>query len=443
MDMLIKYIIELLGNILLGSALVYSWNKIYNISSEIRNLKRKNNIISIVLIGICTSLTSNFLTQPIRILVINIIIILINYLFIYRDSKKAIVSTIYSQIIISILEFLFVITVSVIFGSTIYNFLITPIGNFIINLYITFLMFILFRSHIIENISNFIRNIKDNSIIINSIIIVIIMIVTTVESYMKLAYPIVLTTNTMISFIFIFLIFKITKGKKEYEKVNDKYQISITSLKEYETMIDKFRVNNHENKNELLTIRNMIKNKDKKIVEYIDKLVDNKIKDNEKIMYQTSKIPEGGLRATIYSKLCVMDKYKIKYKLDISKDVRTVDLINIDEELILDICKILGVFMDNAIEAAKNIRKKEINIELYVIDDELFIDITNTFKGDIDLTKIGHERHTTKGENHGYGLLLVNKIIKEKSKYLENEKSINGKYFTQTLKIKIKQKLYN
>ena len=410
MDMLIKYIIELLGNILLGSALVYSWNKIYNISSEIRNLKRKNNIISIVLIGICTSLTSNFLTQPIRILVINIIIILINYLFIYRDSKKAIVSTIYSQIIISILEFLFVITVSVIFGSTIYNFLITPIGNFIINLYITFLMFIL---------------------------------VTTVESYMKLAYPIVLTTNTMISFIFIFLIFKITKGKKEYEKVNDKYQISITSLKEYETMIDKFRVNNHENKNELLTIRNMIKNKDKKIVEYIDKLVDNKIKDNEKIMYQTSKIPEGGLRATIYSKLCVMDKYKIKYKLDISKDVRTVDLINIDEELILDICKILGVFMDNAIEAAKNIRKKEINIELYVIDDELFIDITNTFKGDIDLTKIGHERHTTKGENHGYGLLLVNKIIKEKSKYLENEKSINGKYFTQTLKIKIKQKLYN
>ena len=94
--------------------------------------------------------------------------------------------------------------------------------------------------------------------------------------------------------------------------------------------------------------------------------------------------------------------------------------------------------MDNAIEAVKTLKKREINIELYVIDDELFIDITNNFKGDIDLTKIGRERNTSKGENHGYGLLLVNKIINENKKYIENEKSINGNYFTQSLRVKIK-----
>ena len=88
------------------------------------------------------------------------------------------------------------------------------------------------------------------------------------------------------------------------------------------------------------------KNKEKNIVEHIDALIDNKIKDNEKIMTKTSKIPEGGLRATIYSKLCVIEKNKIDYNLDIAKDVRTVDLINLDEELILNICKILGVFME-------------------------------------------------------------------------------------------------
>ena len=94
--------------------------------------------------------------------------------------------------------------------------------------------------------------------------------------------------------------------------------------------------------------------------------------------------------------------------------------------------------MDNAIEAVIKLRKKEINIELYVIDDELYIDITNNFKGEIDLYKIGHERHTTKGEEHGYGLLLVNKIISENKRYLDNEKSISGDYFTQTLKIRLK-----
>ena len=268
--------------------------------------------------------------------------------------------------------------------------------------------------------------------------IIIIMIIATTESYRNIPITIILINNTMMVIIFIYIIIKSKLTDNKLDKVSNKYHTSITSLKEYETMIDKFRVNTHENKNELMTIRNMIKNKDKNIIEYIDALVDNKIKDNEKIMYQTSKIPEGGLRATIYSKLCVMDKYKIKYKLDISKNIRTVDLINLDEELILNICKILGVFMDNAIEAVKTLKKKEIDIELYVIDNELYIDITNNFKGKIALDKIGYERNTTKGKEHGYGLLLVNKIIKENSKYLENKKGINGNYFTQTLKIKIK-----
>ena len=267
--------------------------------------------------------------------------------------------------------------------------------------------------------------------------IIFIIIISIVESYMNFPVSVVIITNTVMALVLITIIIKFVTTKSNYQLISNKYQTSIKSLKEYETMIDKFRVNTHENKNELLTIRNMIKSNDKKTVEYIDKLVDNKIKDNEKIMYQTSKIPEGGLRATIYSKLCVMDKYKIKYKLDISKGVRTVDLINLDEELILNICKILGVFMDNAIEEVIKLKKRNISIELYVIDNCLYIDITNNFKGNIDMSSIGKEKQTTKGEKHGYGLLLVNKIINENSKYLENEKSINGNNFTQTLIIKI------
>ena len=202
-------------------------------------------------------------------------------------------------------------------------------------------------------------------------------------------------------------------------------------------MIDKFRVNNHENKNELMTIRNMIKAKDKTTIEYIDKLVDNKIKDNEKIMYKTSKIPEGGLRATIYSKLCTMDELKIKYTLDIANDVRAADLINLNDEVVLNICKILGVFLDNSIDAVKNLKNKNIDIEIYIMDEKLCVDITNNFKGNLDLNKLGNQKYTTKGEGHGYGLSLVNQIIREYNEILENEKSINGDKFTQTLKIKM------
>ena len=154
-------------------------------------------------------------------------------------------------------------------------------------------------------------------------------------------------------------------------------------------------------------------------------------------MKKTSKIPEGGLRATIYSKLCLMDKLKINYKLNISREVRTTDLINLDEDLVLKICKILGVFLDNAIEAVKDLNKKEISIEIYIMDQELCVDITNKFEGNLDLDKINNTKYTTKGDGHGYGLTLVSKLIAEESSKLENEKSINRDNFTQTLKIKM------
>ena len=280
---------------------------------------------------------------------------------------------------------------------------------------------------------------KDTDSIIYAIIMVIIMIAATMETYMHLSFTVVIITNTLMAAIFIGIIIMSKNLKNSFERINSKYETSISSLKEYEVMIDKFRVDTHENKNEFLTIRNMLKDKNSKetVIKYIDKLIDNKIKDNDKIMKKTSKIPEGGLRATIYSKLCLMDKLKINYKLNISREVRTTDLINLDEDLVLKICKILGVFLDNAIEAVKDLNKKEISIEIYIMDQELCVDITNKFEGNLDLDKINNTKYTTKGDGHGYGLTLVSKLIAEESSKLENEKSINRDNFTQTLKIKM------
>ena len=154
-------------------------------------------------------------------------------------------------------------------------------------------------------------------------------------------------------------------------------------------------------------------------------------------MRKTFKIPEGGLRAIIYGKLCKMDELRIKYSLDIARDVRTVDLINMDEEIVLNICKILGVFLDNAIEAVKNLKEKQITIEIYLMDGKLCIDITNNFEGKLELDKLDKEKYTTKGKNHGYGLSLVKQIINDNSNIFENEKSISRNTFTQKLKIKM------
>ena len=351
-------------------------------------------------------------------------------------------SVLTSQLTLWFSEFTFVIIASIFGNDNIQESINSNIILFmILNIYIFIISILLLKIKLPQKLfalfDSVSESIKNNEAIAYTLMIVIVIAVSTTESYMQLPLPIILTTNVIMTIIFIGLIIMSSTIKSKYNNINSKYETSITSLREYEGMIDKYRISNHENKNELLTLRNLISKKNTKALKYIDEIINDKIKDNEKIMYKTSKIPEGGLRATIYAKLCTMDELGIKYSLDIAKDIRTVDLINMKEDIVLNICKILGVFLDNAIEAVKDLKTKHIGIEIYLMDGDLCVDITNKYEGKLDMNKIGNSKYTTKGGNHGYGLSLVNQIISDYPDVFENEKSITKNTFTQKIKIKM------
>lgn len=435
---LLEFLLLVFATFILSIFHVYCWKNI--LTNDVNKKFNKKDCILILLCTLITCIANILFPQPFRLFMIAVSLIAINFFLISKNLKKSIILVVISQMILAFAEFSFVIICSLFFGNKIYELLYEPLPTILLNFYILFVsLFIVNRKFVKSLFLLFYHNTENKEDIIYPLIVIFTLVIATVESHMHLPLPLVLITNIIMAIIFISIIITSTKIQENYEKINSKYETSISSLKEYEVMIDKFRVDTHENKNEFLTIRNMIKDNNDKdtVIKYIDKLVDNKIKDNDKIMKKTAKIPEGGLRATIYSKLCLMDKLKIKYNLNVSREVRTTDLINLDEDLVLKICKILGVFLDNAIEAVRGLKKKEISIEMYTIEDSLCIDITNNFKGNLELDKITNIKYTTKGDGHGYGLTLVNKLLEEEQGRLENEKSINRDTFTQTLKIKM------
>lgn len=429
MDILAHFI----GNIFVITFSVIAWLKLSNI--------KKNKgimILIIILLSILLTIISFLFPNPIKLLITFLMLIAGNYFSINQQIKFSIISVTITQIILAFAEFSGVIVCSIFLQNELQYLLLELIPYILLNLYVAVISYFIFSRKFILNLFHVLyNNTKGFENIIYPLIIILTLIITTIESYMKISLTLTLITNLTMAIIFISIVITSQKLKINYNKISNKYETSISSLKEYEVMIDKFRVETHENKNEFLTVRNMIKDNPDEAIKYIDKLVDNKIEDNNKIMKKTAKIPSGGLKATIYSKLCLMDKLKIKYKLNIARDVHTTDLINLDEDLVLKICKILGVFLDNAIEAVKKLKKKEIFVEIYSMDDNLCIDITNNFKGNLDLNKISEQKYTTKGEGHGYGLSLVDKLLKEEPERLENEKSINRDTFTQMLKIKM------
>lgn len=437
MDNLLTLLMSYIGTFFIVIFFIYCWKNL--IETKKTTLSARDFLVCVI-ITIFTSCALVYIKiYPIKIVLNVIILVTFNYYLYSKDVKKSFIIVILLQIIIMISEVIYAIigtsllNINVV-SSSIYTNMINSIGTVAISL-------IIWRTicptKIYKIIITSIQFLKQREIITTSFLMLLVAIISTMAVYLKWNYITVLSINTVLIIIFIFISIKFANTKNKYNEINNKYETSISSLREYESMIDKYRIYNHENKNELLTLRNLISKKNTKALNYINGILNDKIKDNEKIMYKTSKIPEGGLRAIIYSKLCKMDELDIKYSLDIAKDVRTVDLINMKEEKVLNICKILGVFLDNAIEAVKDIKKKQIGIEIYLMDECLCIDISNNYEGKFDVNIIDNAKYTTKGNNHGYGLSLVKQIIDGNQSIFENEKLISKNTFTQKLKIKM------
>ena len=101
-----------------------------------------------------------------------------------------------------------------------------------------------------------------------------------------------------------------------------------------------------------------------------------------------------------------------------------------------DFGRILGVFLDNAIEASLESEEKQIGLEAYINTNKEFkIIISNTYKNKIDKNKIGEESFSTKGKNRGHGLLLVNQLV-GKNKKFETKTDIQETIYIQTIIIK-------
>ena len=100
--------------------------------------------------------------------------------------------------------------------------------------------------------------------------------------------------------------------------------------------------------------------------------------------------------------------------------------------MIKDITKLLGILLDNSIDASKNSNEKEIFLNIDKDKKYINIRIKNSIDSKKGLEKVGKKRYSTKGHGHGFGLLLAKDIIRKNEK-LELVTDIDEKYFSQTL----------
>lgn len=128
--------------------------------------------------------------------------------------------------------------------------------------------------------------------------------------------------------------------------------------------------------------------------------------------------------------------------IDMNLEIMT-DLMEV-QKYSYEICRVLAILLDNAIEAASECKDGFINLRILKDNkvDRKIIIVENTYKNkNIDIDKLFEKGYTSKnGDLHGHGLGLwnVRKILRRKSNL--NLYTTKGELFSQQLEIYAKRK---
>lgn len=434
-DILVKNVIPCSINIIV---IIYIISKLLNKSFNFNNPKNYIFVVLLIVVNVANFL---YFDDLVRIIVSTIFISIANYLIFNETLNRTVVSTITEQLLMFISEIIYAVCLINLLDVNGNSLISEYYGTLISVLFISAIAIILINVKIIKKflvkIVNGSNKLKSSYLTASALLLILIMNILLVTVY----HDVNIETIILVNFVFIIMcaciLYKNLVNGSNIVKMQVENKALLNNLEEYEKMLDYQRVVNHENKNQLLIVRSLLKeNENSDALNYVNEVLDDKKDDNDVLFGRAKKIPSGGLQGIVYQKMLVMNDKNIKPILDVSNSVKKFKPENLDTKLNYDICRIVGVFLDNSIEETEKLDEREIMLSMYEQNNDLVIEISNKFKNVPDLERLEEKGYSTKGKGHGYGLSLVNDIVNNNNQII-NEKGITRNIFTQKLIIKM------
>ena len=167
----------------------------------------------------------------------------------------------------------------------------------------------------------------------------------------------------------------------------------------------------------------------------LKKYYKNLEKDDERVnniaLLNPKLINNSGIYNLLMSKYKKAEDSNVEIKLEFFFDF---DRLNMP---IYDFSRMLGILLDNAIEAATESDEKQVHILFRDSskNQTQIISIENSYNNkDVDTTKIFEKGKTSKENHTGMGLWEVNQIIKRNNN-IKLDTTKDNNYFKQTLEI--------
>ena len=319
--------------------------------------------------------------------------------------------------------------------------LVIPIYKISFSLIMYLIVFIIYlclkKFHI--NISLYEKLRKNNSFLIINFIIGFIAFA--IQSYTMTLYsnyiPLYLTLAIIIVFLiyFIYTLYSLSRTNK-LEITTESLEEERLYNKTLTILYDNIRGFKHDFNNIVQAIGGYISTNDMDgLKDYYSDLMSDCQKANNLAILNPELINNPAIYSLLTSKYHKAEELGIKINFEIFLDLTTLNIKT------YDLTRILGILLDNAIEASSKCEEKIINVTIRKdnkANRQLFV-IENTYiNKDVDTERIFEKAYTSKsgsdGKNHGLGLWEVRKILK-KNNNLNLFTTKNEQLFKQQLEI--------
>ena len=419
-----------LSSWLLCFSIVYMWNYLTKRSFQLTNYKLYALTTLLYLAGI---VGNNMVVIYLKFLLITTLFAVIYKLFYKSNVQESIITVIFVQLVITISEFIGVFVIGVIFQYDLEKFMNEIFGAAFFNIITIILSILIVKIPIVLKIYNYIldftKHIKRYQTVLITLILAITIIILMSINYFNLDYITTLIINFTFLLIYTGICIAIMKEKNTSEIYRIGYEEQQKALQDNVLLLDQECMKNHENVNQLYTIEGLARNNDTKgILEYIGVVIKEKKQEDNTLTRRIKRIPLATIQGLIYPKLGIMKDNDIDFQVVLARNIKEFDFTKVDMKTNMELCKILGVLIDNAIDEVTKLEDRKIKLELFCKNGDLHIDVSNNYGKLLDnMDEVGV---TSKEGLHGYGLGIIAQITKQNPK-LQNQKKINANRFHQ------------
>lgn len=292
------------------------------------------------------------------------------------------------------------------------------------------------------NLNNFITKITNKAEKFSFVALLAIVIVAGLTAY-KLIFDYSGFDNYLVNVVILALfigvvIFLFIEAMKLVQE-KEKQESLLNYMSKYEALIDSQRINRHEMLNNLITLKSFKNKNSKEFSTALDELISVYDKNDLAGLQSIYNLPSG-IKGLLYYKIYDIRNKGVEVVVNVGKN--TISFFdNLESKYYMEVCKVLGILLDNAGEAASVSKEKTVVIDIYKDNksNKICVYIENSKSGEINLKTINEKHVSSKGKGRGLGLFIVKGVVNKRECYELQQEVNNLDHFVTTFLIDIEK----